>query len=149
MYKYDETGAVTDTVLVDFQLINYGHPAYDLLYISTDSEMRDQHMEQALTHYWETLHNYIQQFKPDTVKYDLSDFQSDIETYKTIGFVLATTLLPNVLSATQLEPGGLLALRDMQRKQAAELEDNNNSSSQEIKRRVVGLVEELVRDKVI
>jgi len=153
MYKYDEvTGVVSDTVLVDFQLINYGHPAYDLLYIlyiSTDRQMRDQHMDQVMSYYWDTLSLYIKEFKPDHVKYDLSDFQADIETYKTIGFVLATTLLPNVLSATQVEPGGLLALRDMQRKQAAELEDSTNEASKEIKRRVVGLVEELVRDKVI
>lgn len=152
MYKYDEEGKVTDTVLVDFQLINYGHPGYDLLYIlyiSTDMEFRDAHMEQCLSHYWNTLEVYIEQFKPKSVNYTLSDFQADIHTYKTVGFVLATTLLPNVLSATQLEPGGLLALRDMQRKQAMELEDSTNTSSKEIRRRIVGLVQELVRDNVI
>ena len=43
MFKYDAEGKVKDTVLVDFQLINYGHPAYDvlyLLYISADSQFR-------------------------------------------------------------------------------------------------------------
>ena len=62
---------------------------------------------------------------------------------------MATTLLPNVLSTTQLEPGGLLALKEMQRKQAAELEDSSNLASKEIKRRIVGLTEELVRDSII
>merc|ERR1719323_2144341 len=122
MFKYDAEGKVKDTVLVDFQLINYGHPAYDvlyLLYISADSQ------------------------------YEWENFQADLATYKTIGFVLATTLMPNVLSETQVEAGGIMALREMQRKQAAELEDENNNASKEIKRRVVGLVEELVRDKVI
>jgi len=37
----------------------------------------------------------------------------------------------------------------MQRKQAAELEDPANSNSTEIKRRVVGLCEELTRDNII
>jgi aminoglycoside/choline kinase family phosphotransferase len=43
----------TDVVLVDFQLINYGHPAYDilyLLYLSADTAFRDAHM-QAAFHY--------------------------------------------------------------------------------------------------
>merc|ERR1712059_132626 len=152
MYKFDEEGNVADTVLVDFQLINYSHPGYDLLYllyISTDMELRDGHMKECLSHYWNTLELYIEHFKPKEVKYALEDFEADIHTYKTVGFVLATTLLPNVLSATQLELGGLLALRDMQRKQALELEDDTNLSGREIRRRVVGLVKELVRDNVI
>jgi len=152
MFKYDEDGKVSGTILVDFQLINYGHPAYDLmylLYLSTDTQFRDQHMEQCLQHYWATLNQYITQFQPKGVKYEWTDFQADVQTYKTIGFVLATTLLPNVLSTTQLEPGGLLALKEMQRKQAAELEDGDNIASKEIKRRIVGLTEELVRDNVI
>ncbi len=35
-------------MLVDFQLINYGHPAYDilyLLYVSGDTAFRDAHMQ--------------------------------------------------------------------------------------------------------
>jgi len=152
MFKYDQEGKVDGTILVDFQLINYGHPAYDLmylLYLSTDTQFRDQHMEECLQHYWTTLNLYITQFMPKGSKYEWQDFQSDIQTYKTIGFVMAATLLPNVLSTTQVEPGGVLALKEMQRKQAAELEDADNIASKEIKRRIVGLTEELVRDKVI
>jgi len=152
MFKYGEDGKVSGTILVDFQLINYGHPAYDLmylLYLSTDTQFRDHHMEQCLQHYWATLNQYITQLAPKGFKYEWTDFQADVQTYKTIGFVLATTLLPNVLSTTQLEPGGLLALKEMQRKQAAELEDGDNIASKEIKRRIVGLTEELVRDNVI
>jgi len=152
MFKYDDEGKVNGTILVDFQLINYGHPAYDLmylLYLSTDTQFRDMHMGQCLQHYWDTLTPYITQFQPKGFKYDWQDFQTDIETYKSIGYVMATTLMPNVLSTTQLEPGGILALKEMQRKQAAELEDSENLASKEIKRRIVGLTEELVRDKVI
>jgi len=152
MFKYDKDGKVNGTILVDFQLINYGHPAYDLLYLlylSTDSQFRSQHMEDCLHQYWETLNEYIQKFAPADSKYDWQDFQKDLTTYKTIGFVLATTLMPNVLSQTQLEAGGLMALREMQRKQAAELQDDENRASKEIRRRITGLVEELVREKII
>jgi len=152
MFKYDKDGNVNGTVLVDFQMINYGHPAYDvlyLLYISADSQFRSQHMEECLSKYWETLNLYIEKFAPKNTKYTWEDFLKDLTTYKTIGFVLATTLMPNVLSETQVEAGGIMALREMQRKQAAELADSDNTAAKEIKRRVVGLVEELVKEKII
>ena len=106
-------------------------------------------MDECLHKYWDTLNQYIEQFAPKDTKYTWDDFQADVTTYKTIGFVLATTLMPNVLSETQVEAGGIMALREMQRKQALELEDAENRASTEIKRRVRGLVEELVRDKII
>lgn len=152
MFKYDGDGKVAETILVDFQLINYGHPAYDvlyMLYISTDLEFRDQHMAACLEAYWTTLQTYLDQFKPKGFEYDEAAFHADIKTYKTIAFVLATTLLPNVLSGSQAEMDGVMALREIQRKQAAELEDPNNPNSKEIKRRVVGLVHELARDNII
>ena len=152
MFKYDDEGKVNDTILVDFQLINYGHPAYDvlyMLYISTDLDFRNAHIDQCLNTYWDVLVTYLDQFKPKGVTYDRAAFDADIKEYKSIAFVMATTLLPNVLSGSQLEPDGLLALRDMQRKQAQELEDPENVNSKEIKRRIVGLCEEMTRDGII
>ena len=152
MFKYDSDKKVTNSILVDFQTISYRHPAHDilyLLYISTDLEFRNAHMTECLDTYWNTLSTYLDQFKPKDVTYDKSDFLTDIKEYKTVAFMLATSLLPNVLSMSQLDVEGLLALRDMQRKQAAELEDPANSNSTEIKRRVVGLCEELTRDNII
>jgi len=151
MYRY-EAGQVVDSILVDFQLINYGHPAYDLLYllyISCDKEFRAAHMTSCLERYWDTLEKYILQFKPKIVEYTFSDFQKDLVTYKTVGFVLATTLIPNVLSSNQVEPDGLLALREIQRKQARELEDLEVPSSREIRRRVLGLCQEMAAQGVI
>lgn len=84
-------------------------------------------MEECLLKYWDTLNEYIQKYAPKTTKYDWDDFQKDLSTYKTIGLVLATTLMPNVLSGTQVEAGGIMALREMQRKQAAELEAEMNT----------------------
>jgi len=152
MFKYNEEGKVSETVLVDFQLINYGHPAYDVLYLlflSSDPELRETGMEKCLQHYWKTFSTYLDKYGPAGLNYGWTEFMADIETYKTVAFVLATTILPNVLSDTQLEAGGLFALRDMQRKQAEELQDNDKKTSREIKRRVVGLVTDLVRDNII
>jgi hypothetical protein len=59
--------------------------------------------------------------------------------------------MPNVMSNTQvdLETNGLSALRELQRKQAQELEDDVNPSSIEIRRRILEMVEEFARDRVI
>lgn len=152
MFKYNADGKATDLVLVDFQLINYGHPAYDilyLLYLSADTAFRDAHMQACLQTYWDIFQVYLQEFAPKGFNYEWSDFLKDINTYKTVGFVLATTLMPNVLSDIQLEAGGLMALKNMQRKQAEELEDASKPTSREIKRRITGLVAELIRDNVI
>lgn len=32
MFAYDDDGAVKDLIIIDYQLVNYGHPAYDLVY---------------------------------------------------------------------------------------------------------------------
>jgi len=152
MFKYNDEDKVEDTILVDFQLINYGHPAYDvlyLLYLSSDQEFRDVNMDKCLQHYWNTFSTYLEKYSPEGVKYGWPEFMADIQVYKSIGFVLASTLLPNVLSDIQLEAGGLMALRDMQRKQAAELADDSKPSSREIKRRIIGLVTELCAQNIL
>jgi len=152
LFSYDDDGNVTDTVLVDFQLLNYGHPAYDVIYVmylSLDKEFRDVHMENCLLQYWDILKTYINSSAPSGLSYNWDNFKIDFETYRSIGFVLACTVLPNVLSDTQVEAGGLLALRDLQRKQAQELDDDSKETSREIKRRILGLVHELSRDGII
>merc|ERR1711860_289179 len=107
--------------------------------------MGDSGMDKCLQHYWKTFSTYLEKYGPPNLNYGWTEFLADIKTYKTISFVLATTLLPNVLSDIQLEPGGIFALKDMQRKQVEELQDNTKKTSREIKRRIVGLVTELVR----
>lgn len=152
MFKYNAAKEVVDVILVDFQLINYGHPAYDilyLLYLSSDSEFREAQMEKCLLHYWSTFSTYIDKYAPPSLKYGWTEFLADIHTYKSIGFVLAATLLPNVLSDIQLEAGGLMALRNMQRKQCLELADDSKPTSREIKRRVSGLIVDLANQNII
>jgi len=152
LFSYDEEGKVAETVLVDFQLLSFGHPAYDVIYVmylSLDLEFRDAHMDTCLKQYWDILNSYITDNKPFDLEYGWEDFQEDFKTFKKIGFVLASTVLPNVLSDTQVEAGGLMALRDLQRKQALELEDGTKDTTKEIKRRIVGIVHELAREELI
>uniref|UniRef100_A0A0K8U7Q6 CHK kinase-like domain-containing protein n=1 Tax=Bactrocera latifrons TaxID=174628 RepID=A0A0K8U7Q6_BACLA len=41
MFKYDAEGKIVDTVLIDYQMVNYGSPAKDLLYFLVSSTAYD------------------------------------------------------------------------------------------------------------
>ena len=52
----------TDLILIDFQLINYSNPCYDLvyfLYINTDLEFRDNHLKDVLKLYYNEFSQYF------------------------------------------------------------------------------------------
>ncbi len=135
--------------------MNYGHPAYDLVYfvyLNTDLQFRDAHLKDVLKVYYDTLSPYIDEAAPEDFKYGFDDFIEDFNYHRPLGFATACSVMPNVMSTTQVDlesANGLLALRELQRKQAQELEDDSNPSSVEIKRRIVDMVEEAARDGVI
>lgn len=41
MFQYDAEGKIVDTVLIDYQMVNYGSPAKDLLYFLLSSTAHD------------------------------------------------------------------------------------------------------------
>ena len=52
----------TDLILIDFQLINYSNPCYDLvyfLYINTDLAFRDNHLKDVLKLYYNEFSQYF------------------------------------------------------------------------------------------
>jgi len=152
LFSYDDEEKVNEIMLVDFQLLSFGHPAYDVIYVmylSLDRDFRKAHMSTCLQQYWDILNSYIVKNAPADLTYTREEFDEDFKIYQKIGFVLASTVLPNVLSDTQVEAGGLLALRDLQRKQALELEDDTKETTKEIKRRIVGIVQDLADEELI
>lgn len=157
LFSYDEADQdktdPKDLILIDFQLINFGHPAYDLvyfIYLNTDLAFRDAHLREVLKIYHDTFSTYISEVMPE-LGYSFDDFVADFNYHRPLGFTTACSVMPNVLSDCQLdlETNGLLALRELQRKQALELEDENNAASKEIRRRIVEMVQEFARDGVI
>eukprot|EP00094_Tigriopus_californicus_P005881 TCALIF_05667-PA protein Name:"Protein of unknown function" AED:0.29 eAED:0.29 QI:0/0.66/0.5/0.75/0.33/0.25/4/114/526 len=140
-------------IIIDYQLINYGHPAYDLVYftyLNTDLEFRDAHLKEVLKEYYDIYHSYLMRAYPD-MKYSFEDFIGDFHYHKPVGFTTACSVMPNVMSTTQLdlETAGICALRELQQKQEQELNDDTNPSSLEIRRRIVQMVHEMARDGVI
>ena len=74
-----------------------------VLYLSLDLEFRNAHQSTLLAQYWDILKTYIEDSNaPSDLSYTWEDFDKDFQTYRRIGFVLACTCLPNVLSDTQV-----------------------------------------------
>lgn len=51
LFSYDDNEEVKDLIIIDYQLVNFGHPAYDLvyfMYLNTDLEFRDAHLKDVL-----------------------------------------------------------------------------------------------------
>eukprot|EP00096_Caligus_rogercresseyi_P001449 TRINITY_DN1231_c0_g1_i6.p1 TRINITY_DN1231_c0_g1~~TRINITY_DN1231_c0_g1_i6.p1 ORF type:complete len:491 (-),score=120.25 TRINITY_DN1231_c0_g1_i6:271-1743(-) len=154
LFSYDDEGVVKDLNIIDYQLLNYGHPCYDLvyfLYLNTDLEFRDNHLEGVLRLYHETFSSYVAETKESGFEYPFEDFLTDFNWHRSVGFTTACSVLPNVLSTAplDLENNGFLAIKELQRKQEREMADGSNPSTLEVRRRIVGMVHEMARDGVI
>lgn len=139
-----------DLIIIDYQLINVGHPCYDLvyfLYLNTDLAFRDAHLQDILRLYYDTFANYFD----DNLKYTYEQFMKDYNWYRAIGFTTACSVMPNVLSDNKvdLEGNAITAFAELQRKQEEDMEDDNNLRGREIRRRIVDLVHEMARDELI
>ncbi|XP_067633509.1 uncharacterized protein [Eurosta solidaginis] len=58
LFKYDREGNLEDTLLIDYQMINYGSPAKDLLYFllsSTSYDVKLKHFDYFIRFYHENL----------------------------------------------------------------------------------------------
>ena len=136
------------------QLINYGHPCYDLVYflsLNTDLAFRDEHLDGILNDYYAEFSSYFDcDQEPGLKSYTLEKFRADFDWHKQVGFTTACSVMPNVLSDTELNLEGNIftAFRELQRKQQAVLQDVDNASSIEIRRRLLELVNEMARDGV-
>ena len=174
-YAEDNPDIPTSLVIIDYQLINVGNPCYDLvyfLYLNTDLDFRDQHLKTCLKLYYDQFSTYFE----DYLTYSYEEFLQDFDRFKAIGFTTACSVMPNILSDSEVELEGnpITALRNLQRKQVSnsiyislekclttlffffsnhqqreDMEDMNSECGQEIKRRIIDLVHEMARDGVI
>ena len=57
-----ENSTPTDLIIIDYQLINYSNPCYDLvyfLYLNTDLDFRDNHLDDILQLYYNEFSQYF------------------------------------------------------------------------------------------
>lgn len=88
---------------IDYQLIHYGNPVFDFLYLiysSTDREFRKAHFINLKELYYETLDKFLQYFQLEAdVVYPRKDYDRVFEEKLDFGLIIALYLLPFLLSS--------------------------------------------------
>lgn len=102
MFKY-EGDTPTNALLIDFQCVRYGPPAFDImifLYLNTSRCFRDDFESTILRHYYVTFLQNIDNKTKDRLKkigYDYGVFLSWCDKARLFGMMEAVTIFPYVL----------------------------------------------------
>ena len=142
----EDTG-LTVTML-DFQLMSLAHPARDiwyLLYVNTDKEFRDKHLQTVLREYFQVFSGYLQ---IEGVKISFDDFLKDISPIRApIAMIFSILVLFVGLNP---EPIGFNTFSEMKqfgetfkRQVGSEPRDMDDPMVKEIRRRILGIIYEL------
>lgn len=81
MFKYDDNGDIEDTVLVDFQMCNYGPPALDLtycLYTSSDNDISELDWDMLVQYYYDELRTMLKKLNYSKKILSLMEFNAQI-----------------------------------------------------------------------
>uniref|UniRef100_A0A0A1XJI5 Hemoglobin subunit alpha-A n=2 Tax=Zeugodacus cucurbitae TaxID=28588 RepID=A0A0A1XJI5_ZEUCU len=103
MFKYDAEGKIVDTILIDYQMVNYGSPAKDLLYFllsSTSYELKIEQFNYLIKFYHENLVKNLTLLKYPKKLPTLKEIHCSIIKYGIWG--LSTVF--GVMAAALLEP---------------------------------------------
>lgn len=83
--------------IIDFQLIRYCPPALDLLFLiynNTSRQVRDNHMDEFIKIYYNSLKNNLDLYNVDINQfYTLENFYESTKYYKTSGIIIALAYL--------------------------------------------------------
>lgn len=105
LFKYNDSGKVEKTCLLDLQVSRYASPTIDILhflYTSTQAELRWQHFEGLLQVYHKTLCDTVRRLlehtqyatEKDIISY--KQLKEEVEKHALYGFLNAIWLLPAV-----------------------------------------------------
>ncbi|XP_072948840.1 uncharacterized protein [Epargyreus clarus] len=102
MFKYEED-TPTNALLIDFQCIRYGPPAFDLmifLYLNTSRSFREKYEKMIFRHYYVIFSENVDDNTKQRLKaldYDYSSFLSWCDKARMFGLVDTITIFPYVL----------------------------------------------------
>lgn len=93
LFKFGQDQNVKDGILIDFQLLRYVPPAFEILFfifVSSLKETRDKHLQSLLNWYYENLSGHLTTFNldPDEI-YSRKHFEDDIDNSKSAALAQA------------------------------------------------------------
>lgn len=102
MFKH-EAGVPTHAVLLDFQCVRYGPPAFDVMlcwYCTTDRSFRERHEREILQYYFDTFMSAVDDVTKEKLKglgYDYEEFLRWVEESRKFGLLVSIMLYPYIL----------------------------------------------------
>ncbi|XP_047991286.1 uncharacterized protein LOC125230235 [Leguminivora glycinivorella] len=102
MFKY-ENDVPINAIILDFQCVRYGPPAFDvlmLIYLTTSRSFRQENEDLILNNYFETFIEYLDmdtKLRLKTLGYDFEDFQKWVCKARRFAMVAVLSIFPFVL----------------------------------------------------
>ncbi|XP_055296577.1 uncharacterized protein LOC129565586 [Sitodiplosis mosellana] len=100
MFRYDKNGKPIEISLLDWQISRYSSPIIDIVYFMfccTTKELRDDHYDDFLKVYHESLSAHIRRLGSDPEKlFPFAVMLEHFRKYAKFGLVLSTVLLPMI-----------------------------------------------------
>lgn len=98
MFKHDENDTPVDIRLLDWQICRYASPVLDLMYFiftASTKAFRDQHYEDLLNLYHDTLSDFLRRLGSDPEKlFPRSALDDQLARFGRFGLLMAAMLLP-------------------------------------------------------
>lgn len=97
LYGEDDDTVPKDIHLIDWQFVQFGSPALDLtyfLFVSTEKELRDQHYDDLIELYYDTLVKSLNRLGSDPKKlFTFNDLQEQLNRFALFGIITAPILI--------------------------------------------------------
>ncbi|KAL1509950.1 hypothetical protein ABEB36_004614 [Hypothenemus hampei] len=82
LFKFDENDRIVDGKLIDFQILRYTPPAFEVqvfILLHSNHQIRKQHFQKFLDFYYQSLSECLRHYKLDPEKlYSRKDYESDL-----------------------------------------------------------------------
>lgn len=104
-------------MLLDYQQSRYSSPVLDLLFFlfsCTDHEMRQQHYEELMKIYHNSLNEFLGKLG-STTKFPYEKFQEQLKKFGKYGFICATFLIPILFMKNEELPDASLLLKILEK----------------------------------
>ncbi|XP_014291754.1 uncharacterized protein [Halyomorpha halys] len=142
MYKYNESGDVSDIMIIDFQAFRVASLSLDLLYFLTSSlrpGVMSSHFEELMETYHSSLNEQLKKFAPTAPEVSLKEIHEELKSHSAYGLLMGFLVLPAVTAL----PGNAMDIEKMEACSAEEqFEKNIDMLSPEYFRRI----KQIIRD---
>lgn len=104
LLSFNKDKTVTDAILVDFQLLKYCPPTYDVLFflhVASTKETRNKCLTKLLDEYYDHLSTHIKKFNMDPeIVYPKEGYRQSLKFMKSVALIIAT----EYSHVTQIDP---------------------------------------------